>query len=488
MYAQVFFMRMETEIQMAFGFFKKVETADLIFHNGHIFTQDPDLPWAEAVACLGDKIMGVGNLEGMEEITDKHTRLIDLEGKYLFPGFIDAHRSPVLKVFDGKFADLSECTSAEAVLTAVSQWAEENPEDEIIFGYGYSEDLKPEDTEEAPNASAEFLSGACKERPVLLLCASGIECWTNCAADEIIASTAEEEYVQTVTAAYVLNLLIPFDFEQIECDVKQEIEALSDHGFTSVLNLGTPDYFENLYQDSVLGLYNEGEIRQRFFGSYFMNRPLMPQPLVKILMNRKTACIELNGVLNANMLNLLLDNENCPIPFSQEALNRILAEVSDKNFDIFVEAINSDDLLMAYDALEFVRAKGYKNNFIIASDFTLPKEEFSVRPAASDVITTCGTNLLAGRSIYSNAASAEEVINRLTLEAARIIGMQDKLGAVKAGMLADFAIFEENPLDCEVKLLPRLHTCMTVLGGNIVYDAESENDMEMFDLMMSQQY
>ena len=29
---------------------------------------------------------------------------------------------------------------------------------------------------------------------------------------------------------------------------------------------------------------------------------------------------------------------------------------------------------------------------------------------------------------------------------------------------------------------------MTVLSGNIVYDAENENDMEMFTLMMSQQY
>ena len=473
---------------MAFGFFKKVETADLIFHNGHIFTQDPALPWAEAVACLGDKIMGVGNLDGMEEIIDDHTRLVDLDGKYLLPGFIDIHRSPVLKVFDGKFADLSECTTTEELLDAVRDWAEENPDEEIVFGFGYAEPLKPEDTEENPSVSAEILDEACSDRPVLLLCASGIDCWTNSAADEIIAETAEEEYVQTVTTGYVLNLLIPFDFEQIECEVKQEIEELSDHGFTTVLNLGTPDYFENLYQDSILGLYNEGEIRQRFFGSYFVNRPLVPQPLVRRLMSRKTNCLELNGLLNANMLNLYLDNENSPVPFSQEALNTILAEVSDKNFDVFVEAINREDLVMAYDAFEFIRSKGYKNTFVIASDYLLTEEEASERPSSSEVITTCGTNLLADRSIYSHAGSAEEVIDCLTLEAARIIGMEESLGSIKAGMLADFAIFDENPFDCEVKLIPRLHTSMTVLGGNIVYDAENENDMEMFNLMMSQQF
>ena len=188
------------------------------------------------------------------------------------------------------------------------------------------------------------------------------------------------------------------------------------------------------------------------------------------------------------MLNLYLDNASSPVPFSQDALNTILAEVSDKNFDIFVEAVDREDMLMAYDAFEFIRAKGYKNNFVIASDYTLTAEEASIRSSSSEVIATCGTNLLSDRSIYSHAASAEDVINELTINAARIIGVQDSLGSIKSGMLADFAIFDENPLDCEIKLIPRLHACMTVLSGNIVYDAENENDMEMFTLMMSQQY
>ena len=78
----------------------------------------------------------------------------------------------------------------------------------------------------------------------------------------------------------MLNLLIPFDFEEIEELVKFESEALAEHGFTSVLDIATPDYFETLYEDSILGLYNEGELRQRFFGSYLLNRPLQPRMIV----------------------------------------------------------------------------------------------------------------------------------------------------------------------------------------------------------------
>lgn len=489
---------MEMEKKMAFGFFKKTETADLIFHNAHIFTQDPELPWADAVACRREKIMGVGNLEGMENLIDKHTRIINLEGKYLFPGFIDVHRSPVLKVFDGKFLDLSDCTSTEEILDAVADWAEDNPDDEILFGYGYRDDLMPDDEAAADensaddkvsvSASAALLSQACEARPVLLLCQNCIDCWTNLVADEIITATAEEEVVDTITVSYILNLLIPFDFEEVENDVKQEIEALSDSGFTTVLNLGTPDYFENLYQDSLIGLYNEGEIRQRFFGSYYMNRPLMPQPLVHKLVNRRTNCLEMNGLLNAEMLYLYLDNEISPVPFSQEALNTIAAEVSDKNFGIFVEAIGQSDLIMAYDALEWVREKGYRNTFIIASDYALTGEELSERPASDTACKTWGTNLLSDRSIYGEIPSAEGIIDQLTTEAAKIIGMQDSLGSIQAGKLADFAIFDENPLECEIKLIPRLHASMTVLNGEIAYDAEAENDMELYNLMMSQQF
>ena len=483
---------------MAFGFFKKNETADLIFHNAHIFTQDPELPWADAVACRGEKIMGAGNLEGMEALVDKHTQVIDLEGKYLFPGFIDVHRSPVLKVFDGKFLDLSECTSMEEILDAVADWAEDNPDDEIVFGYGYRDDLMPDDDAAAEevsaddevlgSASAALLSQACEDRPVLLLCQNCIDCWTNLAADEIIMAAAEEEVVETITVSYILNLLIPFDFEEVENDVKQEIEALSDSWFTTTLNLGTPDYFENLYQDSLIGLYNEGEIRQRFFGSYYMNRPLMPQPLVHRLMNRRTNCLELNGLLNAETLYINLDNETSPVPFSQDALNTIVSEVSDKSFGIFIEAIGRSDLIMAYDALEHVREKGYRNTFVIASDYALTQEELFERSASATACKTWGTNLLSDRSIYGEISSAQGVIDQLTTEAAKIIGMQNSLGSIQSGKLADFVIFDENPLDCEVMLIPRLHASMTVLNGEIVYDSNAENDMEFYNLMMSQQF
>ena len=473
---------------MAFGFFKKVEAADLILHNGHVFTQNPELPWASAVACKGEEIMAVGNFDDMDGIIGNDTQIIDLDGKYVFPGFIDIHRSPVLKTFEGRYADLSECSSPEDVAEAIRDWADENPDNEIIFGYGYRDDLKPEDGEEDEfSASSRLLDEVCPDKPVLLLCTNCIDCWTNSAADRIIVDTAKEECVDTVTVGYVLNLLIPFDFDVIEESVRTEISDLADKGFTSVLNLQSPDYFESLYQDSIIGLYNEGQMRQRFFGSYFMNRPLLPQGLIHRLMSRRTNCLELGGMIHAEMLNLYLDNSNSPVPFTQDSLNKILEDVCDKGFEIFLEAIEKEDLLMAYDALEHVRSKGYKNMFVIASDCQLSSEDTADLIYWESAFKTWGTNVFSPGSLTGSVTSVEEAIDHLTVDAAAVVGMSEKLGSLEPGKLADMAIFDENLFDLDLKLLPRIHASITVLGGEIVYDADAENDMEMYNLMASQQ-
>ena len=500
---------------MAFGFFKKTITADTIFHNGHIFTQDPELPWADAVAVKDEAILGVGNFSEMDAITGKDTCLIDLEGKFMFPGFIDAHRSPVLKVFQDQYLDLTDCRTTDDVLSAVSTWAEEHEDAEVLFGYGYRDDLRPESTpaetaeavetnktgETNESACAEddildptdfpvssrCLSEACDDRPVLLLCQNGVQCWTNMEADRIVAQTAEEEVVETVTVSYVLNLLIPFDFEEIEDLVKFESEALAEHGFTSVLDIAAPDYFETLYEDSILGLYNEGELRQRFFGSYLVNRPLQPRMIVHKLMARRTNCLEIGDRINAEMLYLYLENAQNPIPFTQGALNAITEEVSDKGFGLFIEAVGSEDLTMAYLALENLRSKGYKSNVIIATD-AVPDENVLQELLYRDTaVLTYGTAPLASRGIPQNAGTVAEAIEQLTTGAAAIIGMSEKLGKIAAGYLADFTLFETNPLDGSLQQFAKQQACMTVVGGSIVYDAQSEADMDLYRIMSTQQ-
>lgn len=65
--------------------------ADLILHNGKIFTADTSKPWAEAVAIQGKVIVAVGKTEDILKWKADSTKMIDLKGKTVLPGFNDAH-------------------------------------------------------------------------------------------------------------------------------------------------------------------------------------------------------------------------------------------------------------------------------------------------------------------------------------------------------------------------------------------------------------
>src|SRR5215217_3344601 len=70
-------------------------SADLVFLNGTVITVDDDRPTAEAVAVVGNRIARVGGSDEVRSEVGPHTRVIDLEGRALLPGFNDNHTHPI---------------------------------------------------------------------------------------------------------------------------------------------------------------------------------------------------------------------------------------------------------------------------------------------------------------------------------------------------------------------------------------------------------
>ncbi len=66
-------------------------TNERILFHGKIFTADPQNPYAEAVSIRGEKIIAVGTLPEVARSVSANAERVDLEGKSLFPGFIDSH-------------------------------------------------------------------------------------------------------------------------------------------------------------------------------------------------------------------------------------------------------------------------------------------------------------------------------------------------------------------------------------------------------------
>ncbi len=67
------------------------QAADLILKNGIIWTVDQNQPRAEAVASRGDRILFVGSAAEVGKYRGPNTRVIDLQGKLVIPGFNDNH-------------------------------------------------------------------------------------------------------------------------------------------------------------------------------------------------------------------------------------------------------------------------------------------------------------------------------------------------------------------------------------------------------------
>src|SRR5262245_43378100 len=65
--------------------------ADVIFHNGKVLTVDGRDSITEAVALHGNKILALGPSPSIMRRRAASTRMVDLEGRVLLPGFIDAH-------------------------------------------------------------------------------------------------------------------------------------------------------------------------------------------------------------------------------------------------------------------------------------------------------------------------------------------------------------------------------------------------------------
>ncbi|MEM6986436.1 MAG: amidohydrolase [Pseudomonadota bacterium] len=71
--------------------------ADTVMHNAFVYTVNEEQPTASAVAIENGKIVFVGGEDGIEPYIHSSTRVLDLDGQMLLPGFIDTHNH----VFEG---------------------------------------------------------------------------------------------------------------------------------------------------------------------------------------------------------------------------------------------------------------------------------------------------------------------------------------------------------------------------------------------------
>ena len=118
--------------------------ADQVFHNTSIYTLDKSNLRAESLAILGDTIIFVGSNDQAKEYLCGSANVIDLNGAYVYPGFVDAHAHLKGIGYREHSLNLQNINSLKEMLTSVEIFSRRVNPGEWVVGRGRIEKKWPE--------------------------------------------------------------------------------------------------------------------------------------------------------------------------------------------------------------------------------------------------------------------------------------------------------------------------------------------------------
>ena len=165
---------------------------ELILFNGNIITIDERHPRAQAVAIADGRFLAVGDNDKVRALATAATKKIDLGGKTVVPGFIDAHTHPaVAGRMHLRHVDC-DLHSIDAIKGAIRERAEKTPAGEWVLGFKY-DDTK---TSDGRPLNLADLDAAAREHPVYIAHRGGHTAYANSLAMQranITDSTADPQ-------------------------------------------------------------------------------------------------------------------------------------------------------------------------------------------------------------------------------------------------------------------------------------------------------
>jgi hypothetical protein len=250
-----------------------LQSASLVLRGGKVLTVDRSDRIAEAVAIEGSRIAAVGTNEEIARLIGADTKVVDLRGRVLLPGFIDAH-SHVEGLAESENARLpihiphSLKTTAD-ILTRLRERASEIPPGTWIVGQG---------TYNQPMPTREEIDRAVPDHPVvlrwsahdLLINHKAVEVAGLANAPDPTNGIGRIERTPSGEPAILrdtgIELPIPrATYEQMREWIPQTLrDFYLSKGVTSVYDMSSPDIAYRIYQE----LKGKGELPVRLLLSY----------------------------------------------------------------------------------------------------------------------------------------------------------------------------------------------------------------------------
>jgi predicted amidohydrolase YtcJ len=215
---------------------------DLILHNARIWTGIDSAPAAEAIAIRGDRILAIGTEALIMRLAGDRTRVEDMGGRRMVPGFHDAHwHLPTRRT-----ADLVGARDTSELVSRLRDFAATLPAEAWITGRGWTPDMFPGNA-----AHRRYLDAAFPDRPVLLTDRDGHQALANAralAAAGVGAETPEPAggaiiredggaptgLLQESAMGLVRRLLPPPTEAEVYAALRHEMRRAASHGLTAL--------------------------------------------------------------------------------------------------------------------------------------------------------------------------------------------------------------------------------------------------------------
>jgi hypothetical protein len=364
------------------------ESADTVFRHGAVYTVENDQPWAQAVAVKGEHIVFVGTDSDASSYIGPHTRIIDLAGGMLLPGFVDAHAhiSKAETVEDAALTFRGQ--PPEAVIAALKRYVAAHPDNRMILGSGWIYEAFP-----TAGPTKGMIDAFIPDRPAVLTAIDGHNMWVNSKALEIAAIgrdtpdplpgkswfqrdaqgeptgfVVEHAAMQQLTDRLAARGFAIDTRERLAAGIQKGVPMLSAAGITTMFDAGMRDpdtTFEILHDMEV-----RGALSVRIYGSYVYaadgKDPIEAFRALKAkyhseMLNLQMIKLFLDGTetnYTAYMLEPFTDrpeSRGAPL-ITPDTLNELVTRIDAQGIDVHMHVVGDAAAREGLDAIQYASA------------------------------------------------------------------------------------------------------------------------------------
>jgi len=347
--------------------------ADKLLIHGHIYTGNPRVPWAQALAIAGTRIEAVGSDQEILARRQAKTEIMDLHGQTVIPGISDSHTHMWFGALVLHGINLSTPAFSitpndpDTLVEKIAAFAASHPDDKVIVGRA--------DFGTAPPAvpTHELLDRAVPDRPVIIHHTSEHALWVNAKAlafagigDQPVADPDEERNVIRDASGHPTGLLLESAMELVERPMfaalsrDEKLALLRDashylnrYGITSVVNAtGSLPEIE-LYA----ALRDRGELTVRTrtsFGAVAVRHRLTPEFLADLETARSRYH---DDWVSANVVKFFADGGSGLIPplvYDPAEYKKLVLELDKRGYQIMTHALRGDSAHMVLETYDEV--------------------------------------------------------------------------------------------------------------------------------------